>query len=228
MRAVLSLVMALMSVTAAADSTAVMVMTGQGEVNRTPDVVRIYVGVEQQAETASDALAANSDAAARVLGTLAEAGLSEEDLQTTQFAINPVYDNRNTRPSGVPDVVGYRVTNQVVARLRDVQGLGALLDRLVTVGANRINGIQFGLDDDAAALDEARGLAVADAKHKAGIYAKAAGVTLGPILSITEAGAGGVPGPMMMEARSSAVPIAAGTQQVSASVTITWQIGSGD
>ena len=156
MRAILVLAMMLMSLPAGADNMPVMVMTGQGEVSRAPDVVRLFVGVEQQGATASAALAANYEAATRVLDTLAAAGVSEADIQTTQFAVNPAYDNRNTRPSGVPEVVGYRVTNQVVARVRDLDGLGALLDRVVGHGANRINGIQFELEDDAAAEDEAR------------------------------------------------------------------------
>jgi uncharacterized protein YggE len=115
----------------------------------------------------------------------------------------------------------------VSVRLDDVAKLGATLDALVTAGANQLNGINFSIADSSALLAQARQQAVADALVKAQTFAKAAGVTLGPILSISESDNGG-PRPLYMAAAPMAalraVPVAPGEESVTASVSITWQI----
>ena len=202
-------------------------LTGSGQVSVTPDIATIFVGVESQAETAAAALADNSQQAGQVIAALKDAGVVSPDIQTSNFSVSPIYNNRKTLSSGGPAVDGYRVTNQVIAKLRDLDALGDLLDVLVTSGANRIGGISFGVDDDAAALDPARALAVEDARHRAEVYAKAAGVELGPILAISEGG--GHPGPQDFAIRaraemSMAAPVERGQSTISAQVTITWEI----
>ena len=202
-------------------------LTGQGQVSVTPDIATIYVGVDTQEETASAALAGNSRQAADVIAALKEAGVEGRDIQTTNFSVSPVYNNRKTLSSGAPAVDGYRVTNQVVATIRNLDGLGGLLDKVVSVGANRIGGISFGVDDDAEALDKARALAVEDARHRAGVYAAAAGVSLGDILAISEGGGHPRPQDFAMAARaemSMAAPVERGQASISAQVSITWEI----
>ena len=202
-------------------------LTGQGQVSATPDIATLYVGVDSREDTAAAALAANSEQAARVIETLKGAGVASKDIQTANFSVSPIYDNRKSQSTGRPEIDGYQVSNQVIARVRDLDGLGGLLDQLVGAGANRIGGISFGVEDDAEARDKARALAVEDARHKAGIYAAAAGVQLGPILSISEGGARVGPqdfGVAMRAESAMAAPVERGQATISAQVSIVWRI----
>jgi uncharacterized protein YggE len=158
---------------------------------------------------------------ARMFSTLKAMGVPDRAIQTSQFSISPQYTDGNTQPQRL---TGYEVTNQVTVTLNNVDKLGTALDALAAAGANRMEGIQFSIRDSAALLTKARQAAVDDARTKAKTYAQAAGVTLGPILSISENG-NEAPRPVMMMARmSKAVPIAAGEESLNASVTIVWEI----
>jgi uncharacterized protein len=204
-----------------------LVVTGTGEASARPDVAVISAGVVAQADTASAALAENTQAMNRVFEQLRAAGLPAEDLQTAQFAVVPLYENRQPDPQTTkpPRIVGYQVSNQVSARVRDIDRLGATLDALVGAGANSIDGLNFDLADPKQVLGEARDAAVADALAKAKRYAAAAGVRLGAIMSIEESGAYPPPRPMMRaEAMAADVPIAPGQTELSASVTITFAL----
>jgi uncharacterized protein YggE len=123
--------------------------------------------------------------------------------------------------------VGYRVTNQVRITLRDTAKLGAILDKVVSLGANQIDSIEFGVAEPEALKDEARKLALKNVTDNAKLYAEAAGVTLGPILTITEEESSYQPRYMeraatTMEAK--AVPIEAGTAAVEVRVRVSWEI----
>ena len=203
-----------------------LTLTGTGEVSVIPDTATIHIGVENQAETATEALADNSASAARVIGALKEAGVAPGDIRTANFAVQPVYSNAKSLSYDGPVVTGYRVTNQVIVSIRDLDGLGVLLDRVIGEGANRIGGISFGVADEAETLERARTLAIEDARDKARTYAEAAGVSLGPVLAITESGAAPAPvGMAMMRVESAAVPIERGSATITARVTVVWQIG---
>jgi uncharacterized protein YggE len=125
-----------------------------------------------------------------------------------------------------PEIVGYEVTNQLRIKVRDLTALGRLLDALVGQGANVLGGIIFSVGNPAPVLDQARVQAMADARRKAEVYAKAAGVTLGPLLSIRDGIAPvprlGVEMPRMMAA--SPVPVAPGEQEFQASITVTYAL----
>jgi uncharacterized protein YggE len=209
--------------------TATLSVSGTGRVSVAPNLATLRVGVETQDETAAAALAANSQAAQKVMDTLTGKGVAEKDVQTANFSVYPVYEDTNRiepRPEG-PRVLGYRVTNQVVARIRNLDALGDLLDATVAEGANRIDGLEFGLEDDAAAADEARRRAVHDARRKAETYAEAAGVALDRIRSIDEGGGGPIPMHDMAfraEAAATSVPVAPGETTVSVTVQIVWEI----
>lgn len=206
--------------------TPVLTLTGLGQVEVTPDMATISIGVESQEDTAGAALAANTEQAGAVIAALKAADIEARDIQTSNFSVQPVYNDRKSYVQGGQKVIGYRVFNQVRARVRVLDDLGAILDRVVSTGANRIGGITFGLAEDGESRDEARRRAVADARRKAELYAEAAGVDLGPILSIAEPGGFGGPRPMAMEmARSAApAPIEAGSAAITAQVSISWQI----
>jgi hypothetical protein len=204
-----------------------LVVTGTGEASARPDVAMISAGVVVQADTASAALAANTRAMNAVLEQLRAAGLAQEDIQTSQFAVTPLYESTPPDPQRTepPGIVGYQVSNQVMARVRDIDRLGATLDALVRAGANSIDGLHFEVADPRQLLGEARDGAVADALAKARRYAAAAGVELGEIIAIEEGGAYPPPRPMMRaEAMAADVPIAPGRSELSASVTITFAI----
>ena len=204
-----------------------LVVTGTGEARARPDVAVISAGVVVQADTASAALAENSRAMNAVLEQLRAAGLAAEDVQTSQFSVTPLYERPapERETTAPPRIVGYQVSNQVTARVRDIDRLGAVLDALVGAGATNIDGPSFEIADPEQLLGEARDEAVADALAKARRYAAAAGVELGEILAIEEGGAYAPPRPMMRaEAMAADVPIAPGQSELAASVTMTFAI----
>ncbi len=203
-------------------------MDGRGSVSVAPDMAVISTSVVSTAKTASDALAQNTDAIARVIGIIKAEGVDKKDIQTSGFGIYPRYDHKNTSTGNQPLIVGYEVRNGVEVNVRDLDKLGALLTLVVESGANSVGGIRFEVSDPQEKLDEARRKAVEAARHKAEIFANAAGVDLGDILTIAETGAH-IPRPVMMAAESrmmaaASVPIEAGEETISASVTIRWEL----
>jgi hypothetical protein len=198
-------------------------MTGHGEIKGRPDSAQVTAGVTTNAATAARALADNSTRMQGVFAALERMGVPQNDIQTVNFSVSPQYANPGTE---APHLTGYQVNNQVSVRLDDVAKLGAALDALVTAGANQMNGIEFDIRDPSPLLEKARAAAIADARQRAETYARAAGVTLGAILSIRE-GEGGVR-PLRMAAPmafvAKAVPVAAGEESVSADVSVVWEI----
>jgi len=191
-----------------------------------PNQAVLSAGVVTNAKTATAALAANTRAMNAVFVTLKAAGVADKDMQTADFSVQPQYASTNPSSSGQQRIIGYQVTNNVSVTVENLNRLGATLDALVSSGANSIGDIGFAICDPKPLLAQARAAAVADAIAKAQVLAKAAGVTLGPITSISE---GGYEPPrlmlktMAMNAASS-VPMAAGEQSVTAGVSITWGI----
>ncbi|HEU0161761.1 MAG TPA: SIMPL domain-containing protein [Rhizomicrobium sp.] len=201
-------------------------MGGHGEAKAAPDLVSINAGVTTSAPTAAAALSANTTRMKGVFAALTRLGVPEKNIQTVNFSISPQYAN-NRENNEAPRVTGYQVNNQVSVLLEDVSRLGGALDALVTAGANQMHGINFSIKEPAPLLAKARADAIADARLRAETYARAAGVTLGPIQSISESG--GVVMPyradrMMMAAAPKAVPVAAGEESVTADVSVVWEI----
>ncbi|MBD3677634.1 MAG: SIMPL domain-containing protein [Rhodobacteraceae bacterium] len=200
-------------------------MQGEGSVEMAPDMAIITLGAVREAVAAADALDATNRATAAVLARLAAAGVAERDMQTSGLSLSPRWENPRSMDNGRPRIGGFVATNMVTVRVRDLSILGVVLDAAVADGANQFHGLSFGMQEPRPLQDEARRRAVADARAKAELYAGAAGVKLGRILSITEAG-GGAPGPVMMRemAVSSPVPVAPGEVSIAQHVNITWQI----
>ncbi|WP_238365303.1 SIMPL domain-containing protein [Mesobacterium pallidum] len=212
-----------------AQEAATITVSAEGEVEAAPDMAMVRIGVREAADSADAAMDAASAAMDAMLAALSAAGIEARDMQTSGLRLNPVYDSRS---SGVERQVGFEAVNTLTLRIRDLDGLGGVLDTLVReAGANTLNGLSFGLSDPAPLMDEARRDAVAEARHRAEVLAEAAGVTLGKLVSIQDGG-GGMPYPVaapMMEARSAgAVPVAAGEVTVNANVTMTWEIGAAE
>lgn len=195
-------------------------VTGRGEVTAPPDMAVIRLGVVEEAGTARAAVQAANDAAAAVLARLRALGVAQRDIQTSELRLAPV---RAAAPEdGGRRITGFAASNAVTVRLRDLAALGAALDAVVGEGANRFDGLRFTVADPGPLMEEARRAAVADAMARAETLAEAAGVTLGPVVSIEERG-GGAPRPMMMEAaRSGAggVPVAPGEIEITVEVAM--------
>ena len=159
-------------------------VTGEANVSVAPDQAQIDAGVTSDARTAREASDANNAAMGKVLLALKGAGIEEKDYQTSRLSLQP--ESAPNRAAGPATIVGYRASNRVTIRLRDVSKVASVIDTLVGAGANDIGGINFTVSQASKLLDEAREQAIADARRKAEIYAKAAGVTLGAPLSISE------------------------------------------
>jgi uncharacterized protein YggE len=199
-------------------------VTGEATVSVPPDQAQIDGGVTSDAKTAREASDANNAAMGKVLLALKGAGIDEKDYQTSRLSLQPQYaPNRN----GPSPVVGYRANNRVTVRLRDVTKVAGIIDLLVGAGANDIGGINFMVSQASKLLDDARTNAIADARRKAEIYAKAAGVTLGEPLSISEEGAAAPvfrAGKMAVGGMAAAAPVAQGEETLSISVGVSWAI----
>lgn len=202
-----------------------LTVTGQGRVEAVPDLATVSLGVMIQDRSAAAAMAANSAALSAVIDRLAAAGIEARDIQTSNLSLGPdvQYSPDGSSP---PRITGYTASNQVTVRVRDVARLGAVLDSAIADGANTLNGISFGLQDDTALLDEARTRAVQDARARAQTLAAAAGVQLKRIVTITEGGGNAPPMPMyrMEAAMASDVPVAQGEIGITASVTVVYEI----
>ncbi|MDD9707541.1 SIMPL domain-containing protein [Seohaeicola sp. SP36] len=200
-------------------------VSGTGRVDLAPDMATVRIGVTHQDEDAAAALQQTSDAVAAMLARLTELGIAARDVQTAGLSLNPVWRDRPEQ-QGQPMPWGFEASNVVSLRLRDIAALGEVLDSLVADGANRLDGVSFGLQDPEASMDEARRLAVADARRKATLFAEAAGVALGQVIDLTETGMA-TPRPQMMEMaamRADSVPVAAGEVGITASVQMTFAL----
>lgn len=203
-------------------------VSGEGKVKTKPDTASISAGVVTEGETAREALSRNNDQMQEVMAGMREAGIAEDDLQTAQFSVSPIY-SRPKRKAGAPridpKIVGYRVSNTATGIIRNLKQVGPILDKVITLGANSVSGPSFFVDKPGPLLDEAREKAVADALRKARLLAKAAEVKLGAIQTIREGG-GYAPQPRMMnramamDMEAKSVPIASGSQEIRATVNI--------
>lgn len=195
-----------------------------GEVTRVPDIVRINAGVVTQAPSATEAIRQNAAHMERVRAALRQAGIAERDIQTSSISLQPDYRYAENQP---PQLTGYRASNEVNVRFRDIAASGRILDALVAQGANQINGPMLGLDRPEEALDEARTRALASARARAELYARALGVRVKRILYISEAGAAAPPpGPMlrMQAERDASTPISPGEQVLAVSLTVGFEL----
>jgi uncharacterized protein len=200
----------------------VISVTGEATVSVPPDQAQIDGGVTSEAKTAREASDANNTAMGKVLLALKGAGIEEKDIQTSRLSLQPQSAPNRTGPAAI---VSYRASNRVTVRLRDVTKVANVIDALVAAGANEIGGINFVVSQASKLLDDAREQAIADARRKAEIYARAAGVTLGAPLSISEQGA---PGPMpfrrMAAGIAASAPVAQGEETLAVTVSVSWAI----
>ncbi len=223
---ILAASLSLIPLTAAlADAPATLTVTGTGVVEASPDLATVSLGVTTTGDTAGAAMSANSAALAAVIARLKAAGVEARDIQTSNLSLNPNWVTSSV--SSENEIKGYTANNMVNVRIRVLDQTGAVLDAAIADGANALNGLTFGLQNPRPQQDAARKLAVADAVAIATLLSQAAGTELGPILSMQEGFAmDPIPAPMFRTmAEAAPPPVEGGAVDVSASVTIVFQIG---
>jgi len=200
-------------------------VTGTGIAKARPDTAGIAIGVVSEGVTAREALDKNSAAMNRVSVELKGQKVAAKDIQTTNFSVHPKFQHfKDGRP---PAIAGYRVVNSVRITVRELKNLGVILDQVVSLGSNQINSISFFLAEPAALEDKAREAAMADARHKAGLYAAAAKAKLGRVLTIAEEFAARPPRPVFaraLEAKAAPVPIEPGEHKLQARMHVSWEL----
>lgn len=196
-----------------------------GSVTQAPDIATISAGVTTQAPRAAAAMADTARAMADTVAALRQAGVADRDIQTASIDLAPQYRYADNQP---PTLTGYQASNRVSVRLREIGRVGAVLDALVAAGANQINGPAFSIGRPDAALDQARTQAIATARARAELYARAAGLHVVRIVSIHEEESGPPavrPMAMMAVGRSATTPIEAGEQDVDVRLSVTFELG---
>lgn len=200
-------------------------ISATGTSTRTPDIATISAGVVTQAARAGDAMAANTKAMSATVAALKHAGVADRDIQTQSINLQPQYRYGDNQP---PVLTGYQASNRVSVRLRDLKGAGGVIDALVGAGANQIDGPTLSVEHPEAALDEARAKALATARARADLYAKAAGMTVRRIVRISESeNAPPIVRPMAMMARAKgadSTPVEAGEQELSVNLSVVFEL----
>lgn len=210
-----------------------LTVTAQGSSTREPDLASYSAGVTSQGATASEALSANSAQMSKVIAALKRAGIADKDVQTSNLSVSPVYAQPKRLPDGNYEdgpqkIVGYQANNTVSVRQRKLADMGKVIDALVTAGANQVNGPNFELSQPEAAMDEARVEAMKSARARADLYARAAGLRVARIVSISES-SGYSPQPVMFMRKAAAdmaaaPPVAAGELEMNVNVTVQFEL----
>lgn len=204
-----------------------ILVTGMGQVQATPDIATLTLGVSSQQATVAAAQNNAATAMNAVMKVLKDKGIADADITTVGFNINPVYDYRNNTPT----ITGYQVTNMITVKIRKISDTSAIIDASATAGGNliQVNSIGFGVNDPTPYMKQARAAAMADAKDKAGQLATLGGVKLGPPTFITESSGYYPPSPVyyaagVASAKDIATPISPGETQISVSVTVIYSM----
>jgi uncharacterized protein YggE len=195
-------------------------VNGEATIAVKPDMVTVSFGVETNASTAKEAQQANTSKMNSVIAALKGAGIKADDIQTSNFSLYPVYGWEGDRPGGTQVLTGYRCNNTVTARIKSVAATGTIIDAAINAGATNVGGITFGLQDPEPTQNEALALAVENARSKAEVMAKAAGVTITGIYKISDgyATVGGWEAAPRALTKDAATPIESGTVTVRATV----------
>lgn len=198
-------------------------VSGSASVYVVPDTVSISLGVLTQAPSAREASDKNSAQMNAVIGALKNQGLTDKEIRTSVFSIQPVYSY--PKDGGAPTITGYSASNNVVVTTRMVGNLSDILDKSVASGANQISGISFMVSEEKQKQiqDELLAGAVKDAREKADKLAETLGVKITGVSS-TSISEGGFPQPMALGIAEKAAPIQPGESKVSLSVQVTYTI----
>ncbi len=202
-------------------------ISAEGKVTAAPDMATVNLGVVAEGATAAAAMQANAQRMNALMAALRRAGIAERDIQTSNLNLNPQYVYRENEP---PRLTGYQATNTVNAKVRNLDRLGAALDAAINAGGNTLNGVTFSHAEPDAQLDAARTDAIAEARRRATLYARAAGLSVHRIVSISESAAYSPPIPMPMMARmeaadaAQATPVSPGEIDTTVNLSVTFEL----
>lgn len=203
-------------------------VTGVGEIASRPDMAEVQIAVISDANNAGDAMAQSSEKAKNLVKTAISNGVAEADIQTGTVSLAPLYKvdpNQKEENAAPPMIVGHRATLSTRIIVRNTGSVGTLLDNLVKAGANRLSGIRFKVSEREKLLNDARRLAVANAKSVATLIAWEAGAVVGRVLKIEDAGSVVPQGRMMdMESESIGMPVMPGEIEVAVRVNVMFAI----
>jgi uncharacterized protein len=198
-----------------------LIVVGEGSVRVMPDYAQLTSGVTSKARSVKEAADDNSKLMTAVIAALVQGGVAQQDIQTSRFSVAPVYAANEPRTE--PKLVGYSVSNQVTVMLREIGKVGDILDRLIAAGVTDVGNIAFLVSEPSKALDQARAAAIADARRKAEVYARAANLRVGEVVWITE-DSGFAPQPVLRSQAAppmaAQVPIATGEDTLRVKVTV--------
>jgi len=199
-------------------------VNGEATISVPPDIAQIDSGVTTEAKTAREASDANNKAMGGVLLALKNAGIAEKDIQTSRLSLSP--QSAASRNANAPfQIVGYRASNRVTVTIRDITKVADTIDVLVGAGANEISGMSFLVSKASKLLDEARVEAIGDARRKAEIYARAADVSIGAPISISEETTPGpIPYRKMAAGVSATAPVAQGEETLRVTISVSYEL----
>ncbi|GAA5525396.1 26 kDa periplasmic immunogenic protein [Microbulbifer aestuariivivens] len=208
-------------------------ISARGEATSVPDVAGLSAGVVTEAEDGDDAMKANAEQMEKVIKAIRKAGIDEKDIQTTGISLTPRYVYPPST-AGAPNrpgrtLVGYTASNTVSVKVRQISKLGDVLAALTAAGANQIYGPMLEIGEPEPVLAEAREQALDKAQARAHTYAKALGMKVKRIVSISETGSGGMPRPMMrmraeMATADASAPVAAGENTLSVNLELVFEL----
>jgi uncharacterized protein YggE len=196
-------------------------VSAAGEAHVAPDMATISLGVSTVGATAAEAMSANAAQMQSIFAALKAAGIAEADIQTAGLNLNPQYAYEDQE---APKLTGYEAAHMLTVTVHDLETLGATVDAVVSSGANQVNGITFGLDDDAAATAEARRAAVSALQDKAAFYAEALGLKVARLVNLTEGVAPSFPVTVAFRAEQSATSVAPGQIVVRVDATAVYEL----
>ncbi len=197
-------------------------VVGSGEVKGVPDTLTADVSIEFVAPDVTTAMNQTNERQKAVLAALGSGGIDAKDISTTQVSLQPQYGENST-------ITGYRASNSIQVKIRKLDSASQVLASIVSAGgdATRLNSVRYSIEDDSKLVSDARARAFNDAKDRAQQYAQLSGLSLGKIISISEAPAGSPPAPpvpMPRGAMATEVPLQPGEQTVGFSVTAVWEL----
>lgn len=210
--------------------------SGEGKVLAKPDIAKISFAIISDGETLLKVQEENTFRSNRVVEFLKKAGVDNKDIKTSSYNIQPQYSSSRPcfsnvcpEPEKRPKILGYQIRNVFEVKIRVLEKAGDMLSGVVAAGANEVGNLEFSIDNEEALREEARRLAIADAKKKAAVLAKQLGVRLGRIVSFSESGLF-VPVFLKTEAFGgggaaiSSPPVQAGENEIRANVSITYEL----
>jgi uncharacterized protein len=200
-----------------------LTLQGIGRVEAEPDQADITIGVETQNNQPAEALNTNAAAMRAILDEAGRGGIDKRDMRTSSLNLQPLYTSSDSGRSP-PKVTGYRATNAVTLRVRDLNKLGDVISAVTKNGANQINGLTFSVSGEDAKRQEARIKAVQDAKARAEVLAREAGIRLGLVQEIEETSSPVFMGRNDHRALAASVPVEPGMQGIEVQVRIVWRL----